>query len=110
MLRLLLALTVLSVAACTNHAAPSPDATSTPPDTTMRPIEEVLAAHTDSLMAIEGVSGVGQALCDEQPCLRVYVHSRTPAVENQLPDQLEGYLIEVVETGQITPLPANGQG
>jgi len=52
---------------------------------------------------------VGQALCDEQPCVRVYVQSRTAAVESRLPDELEGYPVEVVETGRITPLPADGQ-
>lgn len=107
--RLLLALAALSLAACTNHAAPSPDTPAAAPDTTMRPIEEVLAAHTDSLMAIDGVTGVGQALCDDRPCLRVYVLARTPALERELPEEIEGYSLDIVETGPITPTPAGGR-
>jgi hypothetical protein len=75
----------------------------------MRAIEEVLAAHTDSLMAIDGVTGVGQALCDDRPCLRVYVLARTAALEERLPEEIEGYPIDIAETGPITPTPADGQ-
>lgn len=109
MLRLLSGLTILGLAACTNHAAP-PEATPTeaaPPNTTVT-IEDVLAAHTDSLMAVDGVTGVGQALCDGQPCLRIYVLARTPELDARLPDEVEGYPVELVETGQVRPRPIDG--
>lgn len=59
-------------------------------------------------MALEGVTGVGQGLCRGKPCLRVYIAARTPAVERELPDTIEGYPVEVVETGPIRPLPTDG--
>ena len=32
-----------------------------------RTIEEALREHTDSLMSLSGVVGIGQGLCDGQP-------------------------------------------
>lgn len=74
-------------------------------DTTMASpsIEEVLETHTDSLMDIEGVEGVGQALCDETPCIRIYASEMTPEIENEIPDTLDGYAIDVEVTGRIGP-------
>lgn len=111
MSRLLLCLPILSLAACANHATPPlPDPAPSAPDTTVttRSIDTVLAAHTDSLMAYEGVTGVGQALCEGHPCIRVYVLARTPELEDRLPDVVEGYSVEIVETGQVRPLPTDG--
>lgn len=68
-----------------------------------RSIEEVLETHTDSLMDIDGVEGVGQALCDDSPCIRIYASERTPEIEDELPDSLEGYPIDVEVTGRIGP-------
>ena len=104
----LLSYAVLGLAACANPSATPSDAASASPDTSMHSLEDVLATHTDSLMALEGVTGVGQALCEGAPCLRVYVAARTPALERELPDTLGGYPVEVVETGQIRPRPTDG--
>ena len=109
-MRLILCLALGGLAACANHAAPaSPESSAAAPDTTMMSLDDVLTTHTDSLMAIEGVTGLGQALCDGNPCLRVYVVARTPELETRLPDTLGGYPVEIVETGRIRPLPADGQ-
>src|SRR5947199_228503 len=40
---------------------------------TSRTIEAVLAAHTDSLMALPGVVGTAIGLCDGAPCIRVFL-------------------------------------
>ena len=36
-------------------------------------IEQVLQVHTSGLMAISGVVGTAQGLCDWEPCIRVFV-------------------------------------
>lgn len=69
----------------------------------MQSIEEVLAAHTDSLMAIRGVEGVGEALCDDTPCIRIYASELTSEIEREVPDTIEGYPIDVEVTGRIEP-------
>lgn len=71
----------------------------------MQSIEEVLTAHTDSLMDIRGVEGVGQAICDETPCIRIYASERTPEIKSEVPDTIEGYAVDVEVTGRIDPRP-----
>lgn len=66
-----------------------------------RSIEDVLATHTDSLMAIRGVEGVGQGKCDDEPCIRVFVSERTPDVKAEVPDTIEGYVVDVEVTGRF---------
>jgi hypothetical protein len=67
------------------------------------PIEDVLSTHTDSLMAVRGVVGVGQGKCDDAPCIRVYASEMTPEIESEVPDTIEGYAVDVEVTGPIGP-------
>ena len=64
-------------------------------------IEDVLARRAPELMRIDGVEGVGQALCDTTPCIRVYI--RTDTVAARLPRTLEGYAVDPVVTGTVRP-------
>lgn len=70
-----------------------------------RPIEEVQAAHSPALMAIPGVVGtfIG-ATAGGQPCIKIMVVERTTELERQLPRELEGYPVEIFESGRIRPL------
>lgn len=83
--------------ACSRSTEPTQDDTSP-----MRPIEEVLETHKDSLMAVNGVEGVGQGSCDGAPCIRIYAAKETPEVKD-LPDSLEGYAVDVEVTGTFGP-------
>jgi len=64
-------------------------------------IEEALKKHTEELLAIPGVVGIGQGLCDGVPCLKVLVMERNPEIEQRIPDTVEGYRVEVEVTGRI---------
>lgn len=66
-------------------------------------IATVLARHTDSLMAIRGVVGVGEGEQAGRPTVYVMVERRTAELEAALPDSLEGYAVVVSETGRIVP-------
>jgi hypothetical protein len=68
-------------------------------------ITQVLAAHTDRLMAIPGVLGVGQGEVGGRPAVQVLVEHDTPSLRSHLPDSLEGYPVQVVETGPIRAQP-----
>ena len=70
-------------------------------------IEEVLKENTDTLMSIPGIVGVAQGLCDDKPCIKVYVIKMTPELDNKIPKILEGYTVSVQETGEIKALPEN---
>ncbi|HSK20517.1 MAG TPA: hypothetical protein VK912_15290 [Longimicrobiales bacterium] len=62
-------------------------------------IEAVLERRTPELMRRAGVQGVGQALCDGRPCIRVYLLDASVAAS--LPDSLDGYPVSTVVTGPI---------
>lgn len=66
-----------------------------------RPIDQVFAAHQDSLMALPGVVGVAIGQCGDARCIRVMVAHKTPELERRVPKRLEGYVVEVQETGPI---------
>lgn len=64
-------------------------------------IQEVLKEHTDALMAIEGVVGVGQGLCNDKDCIKVFVVEKTAELEQKIPDELDGFPVEIVESGEF---------
>ena len=66
-----------------------------------KPIDEVLATHTDSLMALPGVVGTAIGLCDGTPCIRVFLADSTAARRRQIPAQLEGYRVSAEVTGPM---------
>ncbi|HYU27548.1 MAG TPA: hypothetical protein VEK83_00805 [Gemmatimonadales bacterium] len=70
---------------------------------TARSIDEVLAAHTDSLMALPGVVGTAVGSCDGQRCIKVLVADPSPDTKRRIPSRLEGYPVVVEVTGTITP-------
>src|SRR5882762_2910951 len=70
---------------------------------TARSIDEVLAAHTDSLMALPGVVGTAIGLCEGERCIKGLVADSNPATKRRIPDRLEGYRVLVEVTGTITP-------
>lgn len=72
-------------------------------------IEEVLAKHTDHLMAIPGVVGTALGMCHDRPCIKVFVAERTPALESAVPTTLEGYPVSLEQVGEIHALPG-GEG
>ena len=69
-----------------------------------RPIEAVLAEHAAGLVALPGVVGTAQCEYSGTPCIGVFVAQRTDALLRQMPSTLEGYAVEVQETGEIRAL------
>jgi hypothetical protein len=66
-------------------------------------IEAVLAAHTDSLMAVPGVLGTAIGRCDGAPCIRILVNRMTDDVQRRIPNRLEGFPVRIDVTGPIVP-------
>lgn len=64
-------------------------------------VTDALARHTDSLMAIPGVIGVGEGRVSDQPSIQVLVVRRSAELLARLPSTLEGHPVDVVETGVI---------
>jgi len=68
-----------------------------------RTIEEVLEAHSHSLMAVPGVVGTAIGLCDSTPCIRVFLLRSSDAARRAIPEQLEGYRVKIEVSGRFTP-------
>ena len=68
-------------------------------------IEQVLKEHTEELMALPGVVGVGQGLCDDQDCIKVFVAQMSSELEQKIPDELDGYQVDIEVTGEFKALP-----
>ena len=71
---------------------------------TKKSIEQVLQEHTESLMALPGVVGTAQGLCSEEPCIRVFVVEATEELIERIPSEIEGYTVDVEETGEFKAL------
>lgn len=74
---------------------------------TGKTIETVLADHTPRLMAMPGVVGTAQGLCAGAPCIKVYVDAKTADLARRIGTSLEGYPVEIVETGEIKALDSD---
>jgi len=70
-------------------------------------IEEAIKEHSEDLMSIQGVVGVGQGLCGNTPCMKVYVLRRTPELDKKIPASLEGFEVSIEVTGEIRAHPDN---
>jgi hypothetical protein len=69
-----------------------------------RPIEDVLASYSDVLMNMPGVVGAGIGLCDDSPCIKVFLENgRAETLEN-IPRMIEGYRVDPVVTGEVRAL------
>ena len=64
-------------------------------------IDEVLGEHTDEWMSIPGVVGTAIGQCEGKPCIRVMVVKKTQELMKKIPSKLEGFVVEVQETGEI---------
>jgi len=66
-----------------------------------RSIDEVLAAHNDSLLALPGVVGTAIGLCDGARCIKVLVADSSAATKAKIPLRLEGYRVVVELSGPL---------
>jgi hypothetical protein len=74
-----------------------------------RPIADVLAAHTPTLMALPGVVGTYQgARPDGSPMIVVMVAKKSAELERRIPKVLEGWPVTIQVTGEIRAMPDSG--
>src|SRR5438034_9399183 len=66
-----------------------------------RSIDDVLAAHTDSLMAVPGVVGAAITSCDGERCIKVLLADSNQETKSRIPSSLEGYRMIVEVPGTI---------
>ena len=71
----------------------------------METVMDVQAKHEDSLLAIDGVVGVGVGECAGNPCLQILVNLLTPELKQALPTELDGVAVDTIEVGDIQIQP-----
>jgi hypothetical protein len=85
----------LALGACNSGGGDMPD----------KDIMAVVDEHAPRLIQIEGVSGVAVGrLPRGRPCVRIYVVELTDELRAQLPDELEGYPVDIEVSGEFRPL------
>lgn len=71
----------------------------------MQGIDRAFEAHRKEWMAIPGVVGCYTTLAkDGRPCIRIMIEKRNSVLEKKIPPSIEGYPIELEESGAIQPL------
>ncbi len=86
---------------------PAEEATPSTPEqatVTASTIEEAQQHLTDSVMSLAGVTGIMIGECDGTPCIKVLVVRHTDDFAEKIPDQFEGFPVELEVTGEIRPL------
>jgi len=76
---------------------------------TARAIQRVIDEHADNIMSLPGVVGMAQGLCEDHPCIKVFVDRITPELEGKIPATLEGHRVVVEATGKFRALPGNNE-
>ena len=71
---------------------------------TKKPIEAVLRDETPRLMSLPGVVGTAQGLREDAPCIKVFVSGAPDDTLRQIPPVVEGYPVDVEETGDFHAL------
>ncbi len=69
-------------------------------------IREVLKRHTDELMSVPGVVGVAEGEFQGRPCIKVFVMDKTQELLRQIPETIEGFLLQIEESGGFRALGA----
>ena len=71
----------------------------------VKAIDDVLKEHSKAIMSIPGVVGTGQGLHEGKPCIKVFVIKKTAALDEKIPDSLEGYPVVIEEIGEVKARP-----
>jgi hypothetical protein len=90
---------VIGIAACSGGAAPG--AQPAAEASVERSIEEVQEAYTPEWMSLPGVVGTAIGLCDDEPCIKVYVDRPVETLRDRIPSEVEGYTVILEQTDQI---------
>lgn len=74
------------------------------PSSSREPQKAIAAAlreHTPRLMALPGVVSVAEGRYDGSPCIRVLVIRKTRELLEQIPPAIEGYAVQIDESGEV---------
>ena len=70
----------------------------------MDTLSEVLRRHTDRLMSIPGVIGIGESAHDGRPCILILLSKLSADLQSQLPNEIDGFSVILQEVGDVRAL------
>lgn len=71
----------------------------------LKDINQALDSNRAFFMGLKGVTGVYIGAKENgAPCIRVMVEKRDTDLEKKIPSTLEGFSVEIEETGRIEPM------
>lgn len=73
------------------------------PTVATKSIDQVLAAHRDSLMALPGVVGTAIGLYEGERCIKVLLADSGGDTRDRIPSRLEGYRVVIEVIGTVRP-------
>jgi hypothetical protein len=65
-------------------------------------IEDVIREHTDKLIALPGVVGIGEGELNGKPCIFIFVHDDEDNSRKEIPSDLEGYPLVIKKSGKFS--------
>jgi hypothetical protein len=74
-------------------------------DTTITAAQKEL---TDSIITKPGVVGTAIGLCDDTPCIKVYLAERNEELLELIPDTFKGFKVDVEVTGEVRARDTTG--
>jgi hypothetical protein len=66
---------------------------------------EIITHQGELIMELEDVVGIGEGLCDGEPCIRVFLASDNAASIAKVRELLEGVRLEIEVSGEFSASP-----
>jgi hypothetical protein len=66
---------------------------------------QIIANHSDRIMGLEDVVGIGESLCDGNPCIRIFLARHNETTLAQIKEDLAGIPFAIEISGNFTASP-----
>lgn len=68
---------------------------------TSKNIEDALKKGTHLAKALPEVTGIGQSICEGEPCIKFFLITKTQDLENKIPREIDGFKVVIEVTGRV---------
>jgi hypothetical protein len=66
---------------------------------------QIIASHSELIMGLDDVVGIGEGLCNETPCLRILLARENADSRARINEDLRGIPFTIEVSGDFTALP-----
>ena len=65
-------------------------------------VKDVIKKHTEKLLALPGVVGIGEGELNGEPCILIFIRDNQADLQKDIPSKLEGYPIVINKSGDFS--------